>query len=369
MARRSILLRFILPALAAGSFAFATYSVIAARPDRSLVDPVSSPPMAPAAGAVAGLGLIEPVSEAITIGTPLSGVVASVAVQAGDMVRAGDTLFTLDTREAEADVLARRAALAVAVARLAELDQSPRAEDLPPAEARLAAAEAARREAQADLADRRAQLQFFENVVDRRAISQDDLSRRRFAVQAAEGRLAAQAARVAEAQAALAHLRAGTWEPVRATQRATVAQLQAQLVQAETTLERLTVRAPIDGTVLQVRVRTGEFAQAGILSQALMVLGDLKSLHVRVDIDESEAPRLTLGAPAQISLRGRGDTKVQASFVRVEPLMVAKRSLSGDITERIDTRVMQVLYRLDPAALPTRIGQLVDVYIDGRAAQ
>lgn len=365
MARRSLLLRLVLPALAASCFTFATWSVIAARPDQSLTSPLAEPPRAPLGSrAVAGLGLVEPVSELIALGTHLSGVVAQVHVAAGDRVAAGAPLFTLDSREVEADIAARRAALAVAEARLMELEQSPRPEDVPPAEARLTAAEAERRQAAADLADRRAQLAFFESVVDRRAISQDDLSRRRFAVQAAEARQAAAQARVVEAQAALALLKAGTWSPVVATQRAQVAQLRAQLGQAETTLARLTVRAPITGTVLQVKVRVGEFAQAGALAQPLMTMGDVDRLHVRVDIDESEAPRFVSGSPARISVRGRASQSVIAEFVRVEPVMTAKRSLSGDVTERVDTRVLQVLYRLDPAVLPAQIGQLVDVFIE-----
>jgi hypothetical protein len=50
--------------------------------------------------------------------------------------------------------------------------------------------------------------------------------------------------------------------------------------------------------------------------------------------------------------------------VRFEPYVVPKRSLTGDSTERVDTRVLQIIYALDPAALPVFVGQLMDVFIE-----
>jgi hypothetical protein len=50
--------------------------------------------------------------------------------------------------------------------------------------------------------------------------------------------------------------------------------------------------------------------------------------------------------------------------VRVEPYVVPKRSLTGESTERVDTRVLQVLYRFDPAAMKVYVGQQVDVFVE-----
>ncbi len=81
--------------------------------------------------------------------------------------------------------------------------------------------------------------------------------------------------------------------------------------------------------------------------QALVVLGSLGELHARVDIDEHDIPRFKPGAPARGTLKGQPQHAFSLSFVRVEPFVIPKRSLTGDTTERVDTRVLQVIYRVD----------------------
>ena len=56
-------------------------------------------------------------------------------------------------------------------------------------------------------------------------------------------------------------------------------------------LERLVVRALVDGEVLQVHVRPGQYAGL-VWNEPLIVLGDIHELHVRVDIDEQDLPVL-----------------------------------------------------------------------------
>jgi multidrug resistance efflux pump len=124
------------------------------------------------------------------------------------------------------------------------------------------------------------------------------------------------------------------------------------------------VRASVDGTVLQVKVRPGEFAMAGPLAEPLMLLGRTDVLHIRVDVDENEASRVRPGAAAVAYVRGNNSIRADLKFVRIEPYIVPKRSLTGDTTERVDTRVLQVLYSFDPKGLPVYVGQQMDVYID-----
>ena len=100
-------------------------------------------------------------------------------------------------------------------------------------------------------------------------------------------------------------------------------------------------------------------------SQALMVLGATdKTVHIRVDIDEHDIPRFKPGAPAGASLRGRPDVKYPMKYVRIDPYVIPKKSLTGDNTERVDTRVLQVLYALDVEDRPIFVGQQMDVFIN-----
>jgi multidrug resistance efflux pump len=153
-------------------------------------------------------------------------------------------------------------------------------------------------------------------------------------------------------------------ESILAIARASVAEAESQANATKTTLERMTVRSPINGRVLQSKARVGEFAPAQVMTNPLMVVGTVSPLAVRVDVDENDAWRVERGKPAQGILRGNTEIQFPMTFVRFEPYVIPKRSLTGESTERVDTRVLQVIYSFDKNDLPIFVGQLVDVYIE-----
>ncbi len=310
--KRASMKRFLLPAIGVLAALWATYSIARTTPRRQPTDPPASPPVSEYADAVAAVGLIEASTENISLGTPLAGVVARVFVAAGQPVKKGDPLFELDLRQLRADLDVKQRTLAVVGSRVAV--------------------------ARARLEDLTRQLAFVEQVKDRRAVSAEELSRRRSAVQTA----------TAELEQA----------------RAEVAAASSQVRAADTEIERSTVRAPLDAEVLQVKVRVGEFAPAAPTLTPLIVLGGAKPLHVRVDVDEQEAWRVREGARAIGHVRGNAKVATSLSFVRFEPFVVPKRSLTGDSTERVDTRVLQVVYRVEREDVPLYVGQQLDVFID-----
>jgi hypothetical protein len=93
-------------------------------------------------------------------------------------------------------------------------------------------------------------------------------------------------------------------------------------------------------------------------------LGNVTQLHVRVDIDEYDIPRFVPQAPARATLKGQPDEFFPLRFVRIEPYVVPKRSLTGDNTERVDTRVLQVIYAIETTSIRLFVGQQLDVFID-----
>jgi multidrug resistance efflux pump len=372
----------VLPVVAAGMLAFAVVSVLRAEESRPDVTPLAPPPTSGFTARVGAAGLVEPSSELIGVSAETAGVVAEVQATAGADVRRGDALFRVDDRAALADVAVRRSRLDAARARLAAAEarlvaatarerriaDAPRAEEVPPAEARVDAARAL-------LADARIRQEIVARVSDPRAVTEEDRLRRAAAVDLATAEL-----RRAEAELAL--VRAGAWTRDRdvaaaetataaadvATSRADVAEAEASVAQAEVDLDRLVVRAPADGTVLRVNVRAGEFAPAGRLDEPLVVLGSVRPLHVRADVDEADAWRVRPGARATASVKGRADLRAPIEFVRIEPQVLPKRSLTGNVSERVDTRVLQVIYRLAPDALPVHVGQQVDVFLEAPAS-
>ena len=66
----------------------------------------------------------------------------------------------------------------------------------------------------------------------------------------------------------------------------------------------------------------------------------------------------------------KGDTqrKLPLRFLRIEPFVIPKRSLTGDSAERVDTRVLQIIFELDRPEVPLYVGQQVDVFVERTVA-
>jgi HlyD family secretion protein len=343
------MIKYGLSIFAALALTFAVFKIVNSQPVQAKLTPPAAPPSGVYANQVGAVGLVEAESENIAISLPVPGLVTRVDVKAGDHVRKGAPLFSLDDRDLRAELALRKSSLSLAETRLDKLAMSPRPEDLPPAEAKV-------REAEQLYQDAAVQLNLIESVRDKRAIRDEDLQRRRLAVKAAEARLDA-------AKAELARLMAGTWEPDLDIARAEVEEARRQVERVEADLSRLMVTAPTNGEILQCKVHAGEYAQAGPLAQPLILMGGTARLNVRADIDEQDAWRVKAGATATGTVRGNSAQRLPLHFVRVEPYVIPKRNLTGDSTERVDTRVLQVIFALDPGAR-VYVGQQLDVFID-----
>jgi HlyD family secretion protein len=357
--------KWFLPALAVALLGFGVaHALYIQKPEPESPPPVP-PPTTPFGDTVAGAGIVESNNEAsttsvISIGSQLSGVVTKVSVCIGQTVAAGDPLFDLDRRATEADLKVKQAQVVQAQQSLRELELQPRPETVPPSEALVVAAEATSRQ-QKDEYDR-TKVAFAKGA----ATPENLVS----AEQAYYNGLA----QLAQAKANLLLLKAGAWEADKAVARAAVDTAKAQVDQDKTTLELLQVRAPVDGTILQVNIRPGEYVSTSG-NQALIMMGNLAPLHVRVNVDEEDIPRLKLDGPARAKIRGDvTQEEIPMSFVRIEPYVVPKVSLTGLNAERVDTRVVQVIYAIDPGHKMVKekkvlVGQLVDVFIDARPNQ
>ena len=275
-------------------------------------EPVAQPAQAPFKSYIGGAGIVEASTENVELGTSIAGIVKTVFVKVGETVKAGDQLFEIDDRELRANLRVKETSLAKTKASLEE--------------------------AKASLQDYETQYKLVRSVADRRAVSIDTLEQRKNAALLANAKVESAKAGISSAEAELQSVR--------------------------TDVERLLVRAPMDCMVLQVNVHPGEYAQTGVLDTPLMLLGDNNHLHVRVDIDENDAWRFKAGSSAMAFMRGNRDLKGIVDFVRVEPYITPKKSLTGDSTERVDTRVLQAIYSFDRSVLPAYVGQQLDVFIE-----
>lgn len=317
--------KYLLPALALLGVAAAVAMVHEGNRTPVKPNPLFQPAEAPFSSYIFGPGIVEASTENIAIGTPVSGIVAAVYVKWGEQVKSGEPLFKIDTRDLEAQLIP-------ANAKVNEV------------EAQLSSATANINQAKENLAKAQNRLRIGEGLVPGVSISAEDLANRNLDVGVAK-------AAVDSAEAQLQQIKAQ------------IASAKAQVLQFNDQIKIRTVRAPVSGAILQMKIRPGEYAQSGVLATPLMVLGNDTVLHVRVDIDQSDAWRFQTNAAAVAYVRGNSNLKTTLQYVRTDPDVVPQALLTGDATQRTDTRVLQVIYSFNRSALPAYVGQLMDVFI------
>ncbi len=263
-------------------------------------------PRSPYESAIYGSGIIEASTENIAIGTPFVQPIVEIYVVEGDLVKAGDPLMKQDTRSLEAQKKTAQSQLAAAKINYENLE---------------------------------VQFSFYKRLTDKRAVSEQAYANAFFAM-------------------------------LEAKEQIEIAR--NQLGQIEVDIERSTIRAPVDGQILQVNAHIGEIyapVSYGItqsyanLQTAQILMGTISPLQMRIDIDEEDCWRFEKGALATAFVRGNANIHFPMKFLRIEPYVIPKTAFTGAVTERIDTRVLQVLYRFEQMDLPIYPGQLLDVYI------
>lgn len=286
--------------LALVGIAAAVLLVIRLQAKEPVLPPPVAPPVKPVSQAIAAAGLVEARRENTSIGVPVAGLVNEVCVKVWDRVEAGHRLIQLDDRELRASLLTQEANIAVAEATLRRVRSQ---------HARLL-----------KLADHKPPV-----------VSVEELETREHDVAVAVAQLAAARAAVTQTQALI---------------------------------ERLVVRSPIAGTILQVNLRAGEYASTAA-TRAPLILGNIDEVQVRADVDEQLAPRVKAGQKAVGYVKGDTAHPIPLEFVRIEPYVVPKVSLTGGSAERVDTRVLQLIYAFrNTPERPVYVGQQMDVYIE-----
>jgi HlyD family secretion protein len=328
--------------------------------------PVFDPAPNPYAQGIYANGIVEsdqPNGSNLSLYPEVAGTVTAVLVAEGQAVARGMPLLKLDDTVASAGAEQQRAQAQAAQALLEELKAQPRPEALLVAQAQVAAAEAAAKAAR----DPYDKLQRAHDL-DPRAVSRDALDSARNAWQLAD-------ANRATAQRQLDLTRAGAWSFDIRNQTAQQAALTRGYEASRAMLAKYTLRAPADGVVLSIKAAVGGYVTPQGLydpytqasnSPLLVLGGPPRSLSVRCYVDEILISRLPAAADikGQMFIRGGARTGVPLQFVRIEPYVAPKIALSNQRQERVDVRVLPVIFRFDNRPeLNLFPGQLVDVYI------
>ncbi len=135
---------------------------------------------------------------------------------------------------------------------------------------------------------------------------------------------------------------------------------QANVALAEALLEKTLIRSPVAGTALR-RLRVVGETVTNMPPTPVAVVGTLKGLRVRAEVDESDVGKVAVGQSVEVMADAFPNKKFQGEVYRVSTRMGAKQVLTGRPTERMDAKVLQVLINLEEGVkLP--VGLRVDAY-------
>ena len=308
----------------------------------------TSNPRSPFKSYISAVGLVEASTDNIKIGTSVNRIVENVLVTVGNKVKKGDPLFQLEDGDLQADLLARRAAYKIALAQLRKLEAMPRPED-------LEAGEASYKKAEINLNEAKSQYQMVHGLQDTRALSQQEINRRRFNFEQAE-------ALWLNAKANFDKIKEGAWRPDLEIAQLEIQQAQANIKRIQADIQRAIIRSPIEGEVLQVRIHEGELPSAS--NGPLMIVGNTDEIYLKVSVNQFDASNFNPDARAVAFMRGNARIEFPLEFVKLEPYLVNKHNSTNDIIEKVDTRVLQVIYRIKKENQQIFIGQQMDVFID-----
>lgn len=350
--------------LAAGGLLFALASAYIYGQQKPALPPVFSPPTNPYASGIYTNGIVESYQgsgENINLYPEVAGRVAAIYVQEGDQVKAGQALALIDDSVQQALVQQQRHQADAALAQWQALQAQPRKETLD-----LAAAQVAQGRAGVKTARDAYEKQLNSYRIDARSVSKDALDSALDALQSAQANLD-----YARRQYALT--KAGAWVYDIRNQQAQYEALEQAYQSSSALLRKFTLRAPADGVVLALNTARGSYVSPqgayDTYTQGygpVAVMGEPQSyLSVRCFIDEILVSRLPAAGHirAQMSLRGT-NLKIPLEFVRLQPYVTPKIQLSDQRLERVDLRVLPVIFRFrNPGNVTIYPGQQVDVYV------
>ncbi|WP_083528527.1 efflux RND transporter periplasmic adaptor subunit [Hyphomicrobium sp. CS1BSMeth3] len=291
-------------------------------------------------------GRVEPRSGQVRVSALAPGRVLEVSAATGDRVLKGDVLIRLDDKEARARLAAAEVEVTV---RQRERDAQPETagrEDVRKAEDALHAAERSATNARFALdgvlaADRRAPGNPQALIQARNQLTQaeDKLKQERTAL-------------------AMAHAKSKVPAPNRAE--AALIAARAELTLAEEMVEKMRIRAPLTGSVLQVHAKAGELAMPAV-EQALVVMGDLTLMRVRAEVDEQDVAKIKTGQQVFVRSTAYPGREFSGTVKELAASLAMPRMGSRGARRATDVEVMEVMVDLEGTS-PLLPGMRADVF-------
>ena len=303
-------------------------------------------PAANAPWAASATGRVEPKDGEIRIASQVPGRIIEVQAKTNDVVKAGDLLVRLDDQEIYTKIAAARAEVSVREREREEEKVTGLAQDRRNADDAVAKAERALFTAH----------EAFDDAA--RAKSADasktgDLKSERDKVEAAKAKLDSE-------RDALETVNAKSGMPLAMRLEASLAIARADLSAAEIALERTRVRAPSDGTVLNMIARAGETAVPSPDS-VLLVMGDLSALRLRAEVEERDAAKVSVGQKVVVKADAFPDKSFEGTVTSISQSLGTPRIATRGPRRPNDLEVVEVMVALDGNP-PLFTGMRVDTF-------
>jgi len=297
---------------------------------------------------VVAAGRVEPASEEITIGSELDGKLKSVPVEEGTEVRRGQLIAMLENGDYLARIEIAKGRVQEQAAELERLQNGARVEEKRESAALV-------REAQAQLETAKAERDRREWLLGRGAVSKSEfeVADRDYLTSRARLDAVRERQKVSEAQTRPEDIRRAEAQLERS---------RAQVTEAEALLAKTIMRSPVNGKVLRKYRKAGESVSSNGTTPVLAI-GDCSTLRVRVDVDETDVAKLTVGQKAYVTAEAYGDRRFTGHVVRIGQALGRKNIRTDEPTERVDKKILETLVELDPGqSLP--VGLRVDAFLE-----
>jgi HlyD family secretion protein len=289
-------------------------------------------------------GRVEPLSGLIRVAPPVMGVIGEVLVRAGDTVFAGEPLIRLADHEARARLAAAEAQ--VALRRRVRNKES------------ASSGAAARRRAEDAVADTEIAVSEARSFVDKAAVERRAGRGSDADVEAARSGLTRAQVRLVQQKAELRRIEADASLPTLAEGQLNIAR--SELLATQAAIENMTIRAPMDATILQMNAKPGELASPSA-AQALVLLGNISALRVRAEVDERDMEKIKAGQAVLVRPAAFRDREIAGTVSFIAPLVEAGRHNALGQRNMTDVDVVEVLVSLGEPG-PLAVGMKVDVY-------
>ena len=307
---------------------------------------------------VTASGEVRPVRY-IKLTSEVPGRILEIYVNAGDPVKKGQQLVRVDPTQLQSS---QEAQWAAAQAALSDLQNARNAvansqQALVVNEAAVAQEKQQIVSAQIELKTAERELKRATDLVEKNVISRFEYDAARDRYDSAKAKLEAQQIAVKEAQERANQQRVSVKEAQTSVKSSEMRanQQQALLRGQASQREKATQYSPLNGVVVDVPTRVGEYAVSALSTTPLMTIADMSAINVEVNVDETEIASVEVGQQAKIKVDALGDKELSAVVMLKNPLAIAKSDTQGGLSNRVnvqEAKEFKVTLELDKTKIP-----------------